>query len=137
MVSVVWLLPTSLALSYIMPLHCFFWSRNSFLPHTWHVLSHLRALAPAFPSIFRNLLLIFAYLTNTHLSDLSSKVSSSGNLSLTSSPSCPVICLFFAVFMSPVIAQWSFSCLVHEHGCFCGVFYSRACHSASYIVGTL
>lgn len=58
MLSVAWLLPTSLILSYIMPLHCFFWSRKSLLPSTWRVLSHLRALAPGFPSVCRNLLLI-------------------------------------------------------------------------------
>ena len=86
------------------------------LPHTWCVLSHPRAFAPALPSPHGNLQLIFAYLTNTHLLDLSRSVFSSRKLSLASLLRCPIISsqesilyLSVAIFLSPPQAVRSMS----------------------------
>lgn len=131
MLSVAWLLPTSLILSYIMPLHCFFWSRKSLLPSYLACAFSPQGLGTWFSLCLQKLAPYFAYLTNTHLSDLSSSVSSSRNFSLASSTSCPVIFSYriytFSLQFSCLLQwpNWSFSCLVHRCGCFCRMFYSQ------------
>lgn len=90
-----------------------------YFPHTWCVLSHFRAFAPAFSTLCRTCPPIFVYFTNTYPLDFSSNVSSSRKPSWASllaallhllTDSIPFLCNF---------------CLVHQSGCFYTIFYSQ------------